>query len=501
MIAVKTKTSMSYSQTKTEAASRPLLSSVVSGLLQRKCACGGSGNLSGECKECEAEEVMLQRKAANRQDATSSVPAIVHDVLHSPGHSLDTGTRALMESGFGHDFSRVRVHTDARAAESAGAVNALAYTVGNDVVFAGGQYAPSTNTGRKLLAHELAHTIQQGDSTASPPHTLEVSGSEDTLEEKAEHAAQLFANHQPVSVAAGTGPRLARQKGGEEKEKPEAKAPDSAVGPSATGTQAQAAQAGQSSASASSSVTIPTCTSTAVNQWIKDPKGQEVFGLTTLSGAGGTAPEFKVEPAPSGKRVKVKETSASLQPIEMKFLSVGAYPDSSQTYSRACQKDSAPSCVAGKFPVYWNVTTTGSSKIAEGEQEHCTDYRFAFYLVLGRVAEEVNQLARGGKTFFNEAAAKKELAKTVKLDPSDWVAYFNCLCEEASDVRDRSHWHRPQTPSDANIRIEPLQPGGPMVAKLPISSASLPQIGKHDSGEVVVNKGAPRCNSKFKLLP
>jgi hypothetical protein len=83
-------------------------------------------------------------------------------VLNSPGQPLNGGTRAFMEPRFGHDFSRVRVHADAKAAESAQAVNALAYTVGTDVVFGNGQYEPATANGQRLLGHELAHVVQQG---------------------------------------------------------------------------------------------------------------------------------------------------------------------------------------------------------------------------------------------------------------------------------------------------------------------------------------------------
>jgi hypothetical protein len=83
-------------------------------------------------------------------------------VLHSPGRPLDAATRASLEPRFGHDFSRVRIHADAKAAESARAVAAHAYTVGSDVVFGAGRYTPGTESGRRLLAHELAHTIQQG---------------------------------------------------------------------------------------------------------------------------------------------------------------------------------------------------------------------------------------------------------------------------------------------------------------------------------------------------
>jgi hypothetical protein len=91
-------------------------------------------------------------------------PPIVEEALRTPGHSLATPVRAFMEPRFGHDFSDVRVHADTGAAASARAVNALAYTVGRDVVFAAGQYTPSTDSGRKLLAHELAHVVQQRTS-------------------------------------------------------------------------------------------------------------------------------------------------------------------------------------------------------------------------------------------------------------------------------------------------------------------------------------------------
>ncbi|HEX8394476.1 MAG TPA: DUF4157 domain-containing protein [Longimicrobium sp.] len=88
-------------------------------------------------------------------------PAIVRDVLGAPGRSLDAPTRAFLEPRFGRDFRDVRIHTDARAEASAEAVGARAYTVGAHVVFAPGQYAPGTDHGRRLLAHELTHVVQQ----------------------------------------------------------------------------------------------------------------------------------------------------------------------------------------------------------------------------------------------------------------------------------------------------------------------------------------------------
>ena len=104
----------------------------------------------------------------------SFVPPIVHEVLRSRGQPLDSETRASMEPRFGYNFGNVRVHADAHAAESTRALNALAYTVGHDVVFGREQFSPSSTKGRQLLAHELVHVIQQ---SGDEPNTPAISGS------------------------------------------------------------------------------------------------------------------------------------------------------------------------------------------------------------------------------------------------------------------------------------------------------------------------------------
>jgi hypothetical protein len=90
-----------------------------------------------------------------------AVPPIVHDVLRSPGQPLDSATRAHMEPRFGHDFSKVRVHADDRAAEAASLISARAFTSNRGLVFGAGEYAPQTESGRRLLSHELTHVVQQ----------------------------------------------------------------------------------------------------------------------------------------------------------------------------------------------------------------------------------------------------------------------------------------------------------------------------------------------------
>jgi hypothetical protein len=171
-------------------------------VLRRKCACGGSGGGSGTCSECAKKEE-LQRSTAGPAavpeappivhdvlgqlgrplDASlrtffeprfghdvgkvperidyPQAPPMVHDVLRSPGRPLDPETRSFMEPRFGYDLSHVRVHEGTQAGESTRAVNALAYTVGSHIVIGDRNPSPHTAPGRRLLAHELTHVLQQ----------------------------------------------------------------------------------------------------------------------------------------------------------------------------------------------------------------------------------------------------------------------------------------------------------------------------------------------------
>jgi hypothetical protein len=134
--------------------------------LQRQCACGAS------CPTCKTEQAagkherLQTKRAESSRQAQTTAPAIVHEALGGHGQPLDSAVRTFMEPRFGHDFSRVRVHTDERAATSARAINAQAYTVGNDIVFARGSFDSRSTEGRRLLAHELTHVVQQSAGSA-----------------------------------------------------------------------------------------------------------------------------------------------------------------------------------------------------------------------------------------------------------------------------------------------------------------------------------------------
>ena len=111
----------------------------------------------------------IQRFSGQSTGQMDAAPASVDHALASPGRPLEPALRQDMEQRFGYDFSRVRVHSGAAAEQSAQDVNAHAYTVGHNIVFGAGRFAPGTQEGRRLIAHELAHVIQQTPPSPQPP--------------------------------------------------------------------------------------------------------------------------------------------------------------------------------------------------------------------------------------------------------------------------------------------------------------------------------------------
>jgi Domain of unknown function (DUF4157) len=195
--------------TRQQTVSRPVTSHLPapSGLLQRQCACGTHSAGGGECAECSEKKSSLQRKltigASNdplEQEAdrvadqvmaapahavvsgtppriqrfakqpvgeSNTAPASVDSVIAGSGRPLEPTLRQDMEQRFGHDFSQVRVHTGAAADRSARDVNANAYTAGHNIVFDAARFEPGTHEGRRLIAHELTHVVQQSGSNST----------------------------------------------------------------------------------------------------------------------------------------------------------------------------------------------------------------------------------------------------------------------------------------------------------------------------------------------
>jgi parallel beta-helix repeat protein len=198
------------SQSKPATASKVSATVAPAGMLQRKCACGNHTMAGGECSECSknkrlglrtkltvnepgdiyeqeadriADQVMatpthpavnrapprIQRFSGQSNGQMDAAPASVDRVLASSGRPLEPALQQDMEQRFGHDFSRVRVHSSGAAEQSAREVNAHAYTVGHNVVFGASRFMPETHEGRRLIAHELTHVVQSGRSLQRQP--------------------------------------------------------------------------------------------------------------------------------------------------------------------------------------------------------------------------------------------------------------------------------------------------------------------------------------------
>lgn len=146
-----------------------------------------NGILQRKCDKCKKKKTLLQR--ASIQGAPDTVHPIVYEVLRSQGQPLDPSTRKFMEARFGKDFSHVRIYTDSKAAESANAINAIAYTMGRNIVFGPGKYTPHLNDGQKLIAHELTHVIQQFNHLENIDSKNDIIRPQDAYEHEADMAA------------------------------------------------------------------------------------------------------------------------------------------------------------------------------------------------------------------------------------------------------------------------------------------------------------------------
>ncbi|HTB80779.1 MAG TPA: DUF4157 domain-containing protein [Opitutaceae bacterium] len=172
------------------------------------CACGGG------CPRCQASPATaagstgaaLPSLDTQKETGPASLPTIVQAGLASAGTTLNEETRAQMESRFEFDFSQVRIHASPRAANSAAALSARAYTVGTDIVFGRNQYSPASSSGRKLIAHELAHVVQQRGKASGTPRAISTTG-----EQEAAAASEAATAGHPVRVGPISAPGVQRE--------------------------------------------------------------------------------------------------------------------------------------------------------------------------------------------------------------------------------------------------------------------------------------------------
>jgi hypothetical protein len=398
-----------------------------------------------------------------------------------------------MEPYFNYDFGRVRVHTDSEAAASAQEIAALAYTVGQNIVFGAGQYAPRTSRGRHLLAHELAHTIQQSHLPEQAAD-LPISARNDRLETEAETAAHSVepAENGRTNATARV-PQLQAEASPVVRRQPVSGKDEHGLPPIQTLPKKEEVTPGTDEKSpepeckGTSDVPLP-CTPQPLSfDEFQKTGPQEAFGHTTYSPQQIPVPEVLTEPVKGGK-VVLKMTQAKQVACESAYVKANTKPfwrTISIDEADPHQKGLAEQCKGNSYTRQFVITPDGEKKLQEAELEHCTDYKYAFDHSIGCYASVVNELARKKTQFASEQDAVKEVTARTGREPSTWMdRYFELLAKSA--LRDTNKWHTAIDPPGPGLEIE-VQKSGRCQARGvgEINAKSYPQVGKHSTADLI----------------
>jgi hypothetical protein len=398
-------------------------------------------------RQTGAEKLIQRRTTGDTHVETA--PPNAHEVLRSSGHPLDTATRAFMEPRFGHDFSRVRVHLDSQAAASARDVGALAYTVGCDIVFAQGQFSPRNAAGQQLLAHELAHTVQQsagGDRVIT--RDLRVGTKNDPLEREAERLSisalsgrgKTPSEAPPTTALRSDGYPTLRRQPKPDRHIPEV--PPITTLPKREEAGGKAPTAAVSACKPPSDAKLP-CSPTGVSnaEIVKKGVPENVFGITPFQRQTIGAPTVDTESIGKSKKVRLRKTTATQISCESFFTKAGFF---SRTVPIDASKQPALARTCGdSFEIKYEITSGGEKKIREAEMEHCQDYKYAFDISLGCYEAVVNKLAKEKKEFDSPEDAENAVTKGVGgRKPDTWGTHYAELLLKSGgrDVKPRE-WH------------------------------------------------------------
>jgi len=201
------------------------------------------------------------------------------------------------------------------------------------------------------------------------------------------------------------------------------------------------------------------------------------FGLTELKGQV-EIPVASVTKVKGG--VKVDSTAASIPPVRSVVTQAQAFVEG-QTLVVSPENQ----CPSKKYDIHWTIRPDGARKIVEGEQEHCSDFQYAFDVSLGRYASAVNALSKSNRVFPDERSVQVHLTRTLGVAPSKWGQVFKCLAAK-TELRDKgkAKWHTPKPskilPDLRNTCADP---------KYFISAGSFPEIGQHPSSEIIKGCG------------
>ncbi|MBE9571505.1 MAG: DUF4157 domain-containing protein, partial [Proteobacteria bacterium] len=406
---------------------------------------------------------------------TADDPQIIQREL-GEGQPLDSDVRSRMESAFGMDFAHVRMHTDSTAAGLSNRLNARAFTVGPNVAFGSDEYQPGTLLGDALIAHELAHVVQQGGTSASVA-SMEVGDTDyNALEKDADKSAvgavvsiwdgvtesvseiainaiprlrsglrvQRCSTTRPAAQLPGVEERTnapdrpAKKDGLEEKER-------------IAGEEKAEKTGGKETETKSSFCAIPSDHDGIIallgKAKEKKPKGNLAYGFTFWAPKSvATFPELKIDWKKSGAKWigAVQKTTTAMGAIEALYLK----KNETDGYKIPGKKVTAkfPQCgAAGKKVPFFSLVSKDMSLLSrDAEQEHCDDYKRAFELTLGKWSDIINSTVGTPFGPGSKGQVEKSINITLKAKghkgQNGWIKELNHLTP-LSLKRDTEGWH------------------------------------------------------------
>lgn len=409
------------------------------------------------CEKDEEEEEMIQTK---RNSGVTKVPPSFQSHLsssHGEGSPLPMATNQFMSFAFCRDFSNVRVHDDPNAYQMNRNIRARAFTHGSDIYFNKGRYSPESSAGRRLLAHELTHVVQQD----------------------AIHLPMLQRNESP---------------GRKKEEMPIEHVPFQEKAPPPTGKTRPVGNKSAISPKLELAKTArPTCNPKGLSRkdYLAQPHtSTNDFGLTRFAG------NIKMELTTRKVRGRFM-----LEPLKVALPVITSFYTKADTFIEGevvvLSNDRAKCPGGGKMPLQWQIFSPGANKIREGEVEHCMDLKYAYDVTLGWYSQVVDNLIAKRRRFRSVAAALKHLEKLTGTHPNNWVSVFECLAKK-TEVRDgrkfTSAWHMPQV----KPRPPRLKDGCKFARALVTGATNFPQLGKHPTPDVI--KGCGESPNAVKSL-
>lgn len=388
------------------------------------------------------ENTEVQRKVLPSHGVPLNSPDHVKSVITSGGRGLDSETRNYFEPRLGYDLSSVRIHTGSAAGRSARDIDARAYTLGNNIVFDSGEYIPESESGKKLLAHELVHVFQQTGADLAQG----ISRSDHLL-------ARQPTSGTPVNVP-GPSPTSPDADKFEDARSKRVGVPNNpAMSTWGWGGDATKSVYQQCTVVPMAKERFDKFRATLPKLPPKPHRRSSTDGPSMVLGS--TWPDIQSSIPPKiaaetvqedGKtKYRLKPTRAEMPLIKSAHMKAGVFEDGERVFLRL-NPDGSKVCpdMRRPAPVFWIITEAGANKLWAGEMEHCSDIREAFNVTLALYASVINNEAAAERRYESEQQAvdetKKRLQSIIPLDPDDMRSAYAQEAEKTR-MRDTSKWH------------------------------------------------------------